>query len=317
MLRTLGGTRTDCGLTRAADRRHRDRAPARPAPRLDPGRAGHPRAALARPRRRSSRCCAREEGLTRRARAARHPAAGVGSGRRRRVFALRKVAEERVGELDRRADRSEPGLRRPPAPGARVLGLRLAARRRRPAARPRRPALRGPLPVRRVAGRDRSRRTRASGSTASASSRWCCARWRSAARSGRAAGCSTSSTCRTQSSFVDEFVRDRAGQSLAHVFTLLSLVLPRGAAADRVSRPAYRRSEPAGHGARVSRRRAAAADPRAAVAVPRGSAGRQPRPRAPRDEILADLLRSNQSIMLNLEELRRRAASDRRRRRDR
>ena len=28
-------------------------------------------------------------------------------------------------------------------------------------------------------------------------------------------------------SFVDEFLRDRAGQSLAHVFTLLSLVLPR------------------------------------------------------------------------------------------
>ena len=28
-------------------------------------------------------------------------------------------------------------------------------------------------------------------------------------------------------SFVDEFVRDRAGESLAHVFTLLSLVLPR------------------------------------------------------------------------------------------
>ena len=28
-------------------------------------------------------------------------------------------------------------------------------------------------------------------------------------------------------SFVDEFLRDRAGQSLAHVFTLLSLVLPK------------------------------------------------------------------------------------------
>ena len=29
-----------------------------------------------------------------------------------------------------------------------------------------------------------------------------------------------------QRSFVDEFLKDRAGQSLAHVFTLLSLVLP-------------------------------------------------------------------------------------------
>ena len=76
-------------------------------------------------------------------------------------------------------------------------------------------------------------------------------------------------------SFVDEFVRDRAGQSLAHVFTLLSLVLPREPLHDRVSQPAYRRSEPAGHGARVPGRRAAAADPRAAVAVPRRSPRRR------------------------------------------
>ena len=40
------------------------------------------------------------------------------------VLALRKVAEERVGRAHRRADRSEPGLRRSPPPGARVLGLR-------------------------------------------------------------------------------------------------------------------------------------------------------------------------------------------------
>ena len=42
------------------------------------------------------------------------------------------------------------------------------------------------------------------------------ARWHAIARVGG-----------TTDQFVDDFVRDRANQSLAHVFTLLSLVLPR------------------------------------------------------------------------------------------
>ena len=41
--------------------------------------------------------------------------------------------------------------------------------------------------------------------------------------------------------FVDDFIESRASQSLAHVFTMLSLVLPRRAAADRASRPVRRR----------------------------------------------------------------------------
>ena len=41
--------------------------------------------------------------------------------------------------------------------------------------------------------------------------------------------------------FVDEFIRSRANQSLAHVFTMLSLVLPRRAAPDRPSRTPRRR----------------------------------------------------------------------------
>ena len=107
-------------------------------------------------------------------------------------------------------------------------------------------------------------------------------------------------------SFVDEFVRDRAGQSLAHVFTLLSAVLPReplliafrslytddqnlqGTALEYLEGvlppPIRERLWPF-----LEDRRTAAA------------------PARPRDEILADLLRSNHSIMLNLEELRRRA----------
>jgi hypothetical protein len=108
-----------------------------------------------------------------------------------------------------------------------------------------------------------------------------------------------------QKSFVDEFLKDRAGQSLAHVFSLLSLVLPtaplqiayrglhtddpklRGTALEYLEGvlpqdlsqrlwPFLGREQPAAHDSRA------------------------------REEILADLLRSNESIMLNLEELRRR-----------
>ena len=42
--------------------------------------------------------------------------------------------------------------------------------------------------------------------------------------------------------FVDEFVKDRAGRSLAHVFTLLSLVFPAESPPDRLPRPALART---------------------------------------------------------------------------
>jgi hypothetical protein len=70
-------------------------------------------------------------------------------------------------------------------------------------------------------------------------------------------------------SFVDEFLKDRAGQSLAHVFTLLSGRTADGAATDRVSRAPHQRSEAARHGGRVSRRCAAAGHQPAARTVPR------------------------------------------------
>jgi ATP:ADP antiporter, AAA family len=104
---------------------------------------------------------------------------------------------------------------------------------------------------------------------------------------------------------IDAFVRDRAGESLAHVFTLLSLVLPReplqlafrglqtddehlrGTALEYLDSvlPATIRQRlwpflehrPSRHSARS------------------------------REEAIAALLRSHKSIMLNLEELRRRA----------
>jgi len=105
---------------------------------------------------------------------------------------------------------------------------------------------------------------------------------------------------------LDEFVRTRAGESLAHVFTLLSLVLPReplqiafrslhtddellqGTALeylDGVLPPAIRQ--------------------RLWPFVERRSVKRSARTR---DEVMAELLRSNHSIMLNLQELRRRAS---------
>ncbi len=106
--------------------------------------------------------------------------------------------------------------------------------------------------------------------------------------------------------FVDDFIRSRANQSLAHVFTMLSLVLPpeplqialrglhagdenlRGTALEyleSVLPPAIR-------------------EPLWPFLEDHRPAGRTVRPR---EEILADLVRSNHSIMLNLEEIKRRS----------
>jgi AAA family ATP:ADP antiporter len=109
-----------------------------------------------------------------------------------------------------------------------------------------------------------------------------------------------------QRSFVDEFLKDRANQSLAHVFTLLSLVLPtdplriafRGLHTDNQSL------------------RGTALEYLEGVLPPeirerlwpflddQRARGRENRPR---EDILADLMRSHLSIMLNLEELQQRA----------
>jgi hypothetical protein len=106
--------------------------------------------------------------------------------------------------------------------------------------------------------------------------------------------------------FVDDFVRMRASQSLAHVFTVLSLVLP--------SEPlqiAFR-----GLHADDQNLRGTALEYLESILPP---VVRDPlwpfledhrppgRPEKPRQDILADLLRSNHSIMLNLEEIKRRS----------
>jgi hypothetical protein len=108
--------------------------------------------------------------------------------------------------------------------------------------------------------------------------------------------------------FVDDFIRSRASQSLAHVFTILSLVLP---------------AEPlqiALRGLHVEDQnlRGTALEYLESVLPPvireqlwpfledRRPVARSGRGR---EEILADLVKSNHSILLNLEELRRRAGA--------
>jgi hypothetical protein len=107
-------------------------------------------------------------------------------------------------------------------------------------------------------------------------------------------------------SFVDEFVRDRAGQSLAHVFTLLSIVLPREPL--MISFRSLYTDDQNLQGTALEYLEGVLPPPIRERLWPfledRRPVARSTRPR---DEILADLLRSNHSIMLNLEELRRRA----------
>lgn len=108
-----------------------------------------------------------------------------------------------------------------------------------------------------------------------------------------------------QRSFVDEFLKDRAGQSLAHVFTLLALVLP--TAPLQIAYRGLHTDDPKLRGTALEYLEGVLPQDISQRLWP--FLGRdQPAPHdvRARDEILADLLRSNESIMLNLEELRRR-----------
>jgi hypothetical protein len=108
-----------------------------------------------------------------------------------------------------------------------------------------------------------------------------------------------------QRSFVDEFLKDRAGQSLAHVFTLLALVLP--TAPLQIAYRGLHTDDPKLRGTALEYLEGVLPQDISQRLWP--FLGRdQPAPHDVRahDEILADLLRSNESIMLNLEELRRR-----------
>jgi hypothetical protein len=109
-----------------------------------------------------------------------------------------------------------------------------------------------------------------------------------------------------QESFVDEFVKGRAGQSLAHVFTLLSLVLPR-----EPLQIAYRGLHTDDQNLRGTALEYLEGTLPPLIRVRLWPFLEDPRPaeRSGRDRqaILDDLLRSHESIMLNLDELKRRA----------
>jgi hypothetical protein len=111
-----------------------------------------------------------------------------------------------------------------------------------------------------------------------------------------------------QQSFVDEFLRDRAGQNLAHVFTLLSLVLP--TAPLQIAYRGLHTDDTALRGTALEYLEGVLPpDIRERLWPFLGDRPKARHETRPREEILADLLRSNESILLNLEELRRRAGA--------
>ena len=110
--------------------------------------------------------------------------------------------------------------------------------------------------------------------------------------------------------FVDEFVKDRASRSLAHVFTLLSLVLPPEPL--RIAFRGLHTDDPGLQGTALEYLEGVLPLAIRKQLWPfledrRPAAGRPPRQR---DEILAELLRSHESIMINLEELQRRTQNE-------
>ena len=101
-------------------------------------------------------------------------------------------------------------------------------------------------------------------------------------------------------------MRTRAGESLAHVFTLLSLVLPREPL--QVAFRSLHADDPYLEGTALEYLEGVlppAIRQRLWPFLEHRSAKRSARPS---DEVMADLLRSNHSIVLNLEELRVRAS---------
>ena len=106
-------------------------------------------------------------------------------------------------------------------------------------------------------------------------------------------------------SFVEDFVKDRASQSLAHVFTLLSLVLPR-----EPLQIAFRGLHTNDENLRGTALEYLESVLPAAIRERLWPFLEDSRPAArtarDRDDVMADLLRSNASIMINLRELKQR-----------
>jgi len=115
---------------------------------------------------------------------------------------------------------------------------------------------------------------------------------------------------RSNGSLMDELVRHRASQSLAHVFTLLALVLPSEPL--QIAFRSLHTNDLYLQGTALEYLEGLLPAPIRERLWPfledRRSGRRSQRPR---DEILADLMRSNHSIMLNLKTLQRRADAER------
>jgi hypothetical protein len=107
---------------------------------------------------------------------------------------------------------------------------------------------------------------------------------------------------------LDEFVRDRAGTSLAHVFTLLALVLPREPL--QIAFRSLHTDDRQLQGTALEY-----LDGILPVAIrdrlwPFLERGPMVRSQRPRDEVIAELLRSHRSVTFNLEELARSAGAN-------
>ena len=105
---------------------------------------------------------------------------------------------------------------------------------------------------------------------------------------------------------LDEFVRDRAGESLAHVFTLLSLVLEREPLA--IAFRSLHTDDEYLQGTALEYLESVLPTQIRQRLWPFLERRPLTRTSRPRHEVMADLLRSNHSVLLNLEEMRRRVA---------
>jgi ATP:ADP antiporter, AAA family len=109
-------------------------------------------------------------------------------------------------------------------------------------------------------------------------------------------------------SFLEELLRDRASQSLAHVFTLLALVLPTGPL--RVSFQGLHTSDQVLRGTSLEYLESVLPPDIRQLLWPFLEDSRPPeRPMRSREDVLSDLLHAHQSIQLNLEDMKRRSRS--------
>src|SRR5439155_3028830 len=106
---------------------------------------------------------------------------------------------------------------------------------------------------------------------------------------------------------LDEFVRDRAGASLAHVFSLLSLVFPREPL--QIAFRSLQTDDVQLQGTALEYLESILPGAIRQRLWPFLERTPVRRPARPRQELIEELLRSNHSIMLSLEELKRRGAS--------